>query len=148
MLCYFRVLFIIQRVKHVKNDSVTIINRHDWKKRIAIVELKIAVEQMSHNSNFLLRPICQIKRAEWCFRLFQHTESCTWHILVGRWHSYYGKWHGLFISFIFVSTESYVNENGSVSLCLGFQCFWNVVNSLNLFSYSWFIVTFFSRSFY
>ena len=28
------------------------------------------------------------------FQTFQHTESCTWCILVSRWHSYYGKWLG------------------------------------------------------
>ena len=26
------------------------------------------------------------------FQIFEHTESCTWCILVSRWDSYYGKW--------------------------------------------------------
>ena len=48
------VLFIVQRVKNGRNDSVTMINRNDWKKKIAIVWLGIAVEQMSYDGKFLL----------------------------------------------------------------------------------------------
>ena len=48
-----RVLFIIQRTKNGRNNSVTMINQNDWKKKIAIVWLGIAVEQMSYDGKFL-----------------------------------------------------------------------------------------------
>ena len=47
-----RVLFIVESVKHLRNDSVTVINRNDWKKKI-VVGLSIVVDQMSYNGNFL-----------------------------------------------------------------------------------------------
>ena len=44
------------KIKHTRNDSVTMKNQNDSKKKIAVIELKIAVKKMSYNSNFLLLP--------------------------------------------------------------------------------------------
>ena len=40
-----------ERVKHVRNDSVAIINRNDLKKKIAVVENFVSYFYLSYNVN-------------------------------------------------------------------------------------------------